>query len=207
MTPYGIANSSNTSLSELLFAHTQEVHRRSTTGMEKALFGSFSPQGYISVLQRMYGFYRSFEEQFDRFSPLEEWVELAIALDERRKVPLLQTDLLTLGIPAEAQHQIPLCPLPRFETVAQLQGLLWVVEGATQGYQRTARRIEAALLTNAATSFFRSYGSPREVKEMWSSFCQALDFYSTSRPYNTHIIRQTALEVFLRAEQWLFPEG
>jgi len=188
------------SLVHTIMAENADIHQRITAKMEVALFEGFASEArYITVLKRMFGFYTPLEEHFNRWQLL---LAGTLNINERRKVPLLQKDLCALGMTAEAQSRMPRCPLPVLDTIPQILGALFVVEGATHGGAMIAQRIDASLgITQVSGgSFFRSYG-PRVVT-MWNLFSQALNSLS-GQDQTTAIC--TAAEVFSIAEGWLFP--
>lgn len=152
---------------------------------------------YRRRLEQFYGFYAPVEA---RLLALGGWSERGIDLSGRLKTPLLEADLQTLGVAAEA---LPLCAdLPELSGVPQGFGCLYVLEGATLGGQLISRHLRRTLDFGAegGARFFQSYG--KRVPERWKAFGAALVAYATTPALEDAVVRG-AVETFDTLHHWL----
>jgi heme oxygenase len=125
---------------------------------------------YTNALVRMATWYRPMEASVERISvPL---AAVGLSVSERRKMPLLDADLVALGVGARV-GETALVPL--LETLPRALGCLYVLEGATLGGQIVVRQLAAplGLTASCGASFFASYG-PR-VGAMWRGFGEVVE--------------------------------
>ena len=126
---------------------------------------TFSLQDYATLLFRLYGFYRPWEE---RVWPMLTSRSPSLVRG-RRKLPLIIEDLQNLK--ARLENDSVNLDLPPLATFAQAMGSFYVLEGATLGGQILARHFERTLgLGPQMLSFFRGYGE--KTGAMWKSFRQ-----------------------------------
>jgi heme oxygenase len=119
---------------------------------------------YGIVLARFATIYASLEEQID--GALADWPELRDELQwaQRRKAPLLDSDLRHLGIEPARVDLINLVT-----NADEALGVLYVMEGATLGARLMRPHMEALLAPDrAGVAFFTGYGESGPA--MWSSF-------------------------------------
>jgi len=147
----------------------------------------------------MYGFYHPLEA---RLFALHGWSSVGLALEARKKVPLLEADLIHAGMTETTLLSLPICQtLPRVETFAQGLGCLYVVEGATLGGQVLTRHFQRQTHTQQwSCSFFRSYRD--RTGPMWKEFVEKVTSYATTTATEESIL-SSAMETFLCLEQWL----
>ena len=133
---------------------TRDAHARVEDSVDVLRAGR-SPHTYAPVLQAFRSLYAPLEQALDR-SPLT----LAVVPDfaERRKTGWLDEDLAALGAPVPSD-----LPVPPLDTVEDVAGACYVLEGATLGGAVVARE-----LPDVPHRFFASYGSRRGA--MWASF-------------------------------------
>lgn len=132
--------------------------------------------GYRRVLERFYGFYAPLEPAI---RAVGGWADRGLDLDARRKGPLLEADLRTLGVDAPAA--LPLCDdLPPHVTPADCFGSLYVLEGSTLGGQLISRHVQHVFGVTPETGgrFFHGYGD--KTGEMWQSFRAAVTGFVVS---------------------------
>ncbi len=160
-------------------------------GMEAAMAASLQLSDratYRALLWRYLRAYAPLEAALQNFAaPLQA---LHIDLGQRRKLPLLQRDLDSLGQDAaiEPPARVPPAPvtlvppglasaqpLPALHTLPQALGCLYVMEGATLGGQQISRQLQTRLQLQRpeGLAFFRSYGA--QVGPRWRQFCGALE--------------------------------
>jgi heme oxygenase len=84
----------------------------------------------------------------------------------RRKLAALESDLVALG---RAPVRLA-SALPPPDTLGALIGILYTIEGATQGGQFIARNLHQLPLVNLPTAFFDAYGDL--TQQRWNEFLQ-----------------------------------
>lgn len=98
---------------------------------------------------------------------------------QRRKHPWLQEDAAALEIDVRHPRYRPQRPIALDDLVStgQLIGVLYTIEGATQGGQVISRHLAATLNLTAGTGarFFNGYGDPMETHRRWQQFCAFAD--------------------------------
>jgi heme oxygenase len=159
---------------------------------------------YRQFLSRFLGYYLPLEA---RLLPLPWWQQMAFAYSDRRKSPRLEQDLLALGEAAASVQCLPQCrDLPALETLPQLLGCLYVVEGATLGGQIISRHLQATLGLTASTGagFFSGYGPL--TGSHWKAFCTELTSLSVRCGSDDAVIA-SANETFATLDRWLFPSA
>lgn len=115
--------------------------------------GHLDDGAYGDLLERLLGWYRPLEY---RLTLAARRLGLALDLDARRRVPLLERDLRHLGRVGRNPAEVTTCwVLPAVETQADILGVLFALDAVTLN----ARRILPALATRpgaVATDFFRA---------------------------------------------------
>ncbi len=178
---------------------TAEQHQRLEIKLD-ILARLSSPQGYKSLLERFYGFYRPLEIHLGTVMCLPGSLSNFTA---RRKTPLLEKDLLFLELSERDLAQLPQCQkLPTVESEAQAFGCLYVLEGATLGGQIISKYVADKLgyESERGATFFKSYGA--EVRAMWCGFVQALREYATAHDADDEVVA-AAVDTFDKFDQWL----
>jgi heme oxygenase len=87
----------------------------------------------------------------------------------RRKVPALEADLAALG---RVPVRLTMNP-PALTSISDLVGVLYTLEGSTQGGQVIARLLRQLPIGNLPTSFFDGYGALSHQR--WKEFLQFAD--------------------------------
>jgi heme oxygenase len=159
----------STSLLTDLRAHTKSAHQRLEAGLD-LLDETLSREDYLEVLKSFYGFWRS-------------WQPLCAALiaDDgltrpRNRLPLLQQDLLALGLSEAELTTLPACPPPGLANAGQALGSLYVMEGSTLGGRVIAKSLAQRFglgPTNGA-AYFAGYGE-HKTAPMWRLFLDYLE--------------------------------
>lgn len=158
---------------------------------------------YQRLLRRFYGLYQPLEEQLATLS----WHEVTFDFAPRRKCPLLQQDLQTLGDNMDTLHALPtMVALPPITTVAQGFGTLYVLEGSTLGGQLILRHVQRSLGLTGETggAFFQSYGPA--VGMMWKRFGTEVNRHAMIHPTALSEMIEAACATFLCFESWLVTE-
>lgn len=141
---------------------------------------------YVRLLERFYGFY----EPWERSAGDSDWLE------DRRKTPLLRSDLLYFEREPSA---LALCPeLPGGGTAAEMAGVMYVLEGSTLGGQLLAKHFARTLSVRPGEggSFFAGYGA--RTGAMWQAFRERAE-----REGDAHRSIAPALQTFDILHRWL----
>lgn len=159
---------------------------------------------YGALLARLWGFYAPFEQLIGRTSVTSTD---ALRWPMRQKEPLLQRDLLALGLGAQAIAQLPQASsaqLPQLNGAAAIWGGLYVLEGATLGGAVIARHLQQAFGLHAhnGAAFYNAYGP--EIGPMWKAFGEAMTaFANTAHKADEDEIVQAAGATFECLRVWL----
>jgi heme oxygenase len=149
--------------------------------------GTLSEATTTHFLAKMYGFLRPYEDRLRHYTLPPSWQQ-----EQRYRAHLILGDL---GTDAAA---LPLCPaLPPLDTLPQLLGAMYVMEGSTLGGQVIARQLTKADISTRA--YFTGYAE--RTGPMWKSFCQQLSEAAT--PETEDEIVQSASRTFQHLETWL----
>ena len=178
---------------------TAEQHHRLEAKLD-ILTRLSSPQGYKSLLEQFYGFYRPLEIHLGSVMCPSGSLSNFTA---RRKTPLLEKDLLFLDSSERDLAELPQCQkLPTVESEAQAFGCLYVLEGATLGGQIISKYVADKLgyERERGATFFKSYGA--EVRAMWCGFVQTLSEYATAHDADDEVVA-AAVDTFDKFDQWL----
>jgi heme oxygenase len=159
----------------------------------------FSRTDYLQLLKRFWGYYLPLETKLTHIPELIAWLP---DLNHRAKLPLLESDLINLGIPPDYLKLLPLCAdLPTFKEPAAALGCLYVLEGSTLGGQMISRHLKQSLDLdkNSGVAFFIGYAE--STGSMWQLFRESLN----AAQVDQEIVIQAACETFLTLERWLCP--
>ena len=160
-------------LLERLKIETRAYHDR----LECVVGLAASVEEHCRQLERFYGFAQTWEPRVQPLGaamsnlPPGFW-------QARRKLPRLEADLRYFGYDTETLARLPVClDLPSLNTLPQMLGSAYVLEGATLGGQIIARHLEQTLgLTDGqGYAFFQSYG--KDTARRWKTFGQMLLAY------------------------------
>jgi heme oxygenase len=143
--------------------------REETRSQHEAL--EEAPATYRAVLVRFRGFYATWEAEAQAHAS----EALLPVLAGRTKLPMLDADLLALGLDPQNAPRMERTHLPDFAADdATLLGSMYVVEGATLGGQLISRQLERSgeFHDGRGYSFFQSYG--QAVGQQWKVFTALL---------------------------------
>lgn len=174
------------SLRDILRDGTREEHERLDAGLD--LMGpGLTTARYRTVLGRFHGFWAGWEPRVA--------AELAddAFLAPRRRLHLLQHDLLVLGAAPEA---LPVCPAPPIQGTAEAMGSLYVMEGSTLGGRVILKRLGALGLPAGSCTYFAGHGSATGT--MWNAFLRRLEAET-----DTPAILRGAKATFAALGDWL----
>jgi len=181
-------------LSELRIATTQQ-HQL----LDKRIpFYTVDQSLYTRLIEAYYGFYR----------PLENLLfQLAMTIPDlnwliRSKTPSLEADLNALGLDVDEIVAIPLCRFSlKITTVADVLGVLYVLEGATLGGQslRNGLYSRLGIDEHRGGRFFAVYGASTLM--MWRGFLACL--YEVRNPAERAQSVVAAEATFKAFEDWL----
>ena len=144
---------------------------------------------YGDALAALRGVYAPLEAAIDRFFAARS---TAFDYDSRRKLPALDDDLAALG----RRPEQPAMGFPAPASLAELVGLLYVVEGSAMGGQSIVRCVRKSALENPPLRFFS--GSGARAEDRWREF---LDFADAScSPADRGPAARTVLALFAAIE-------
>lgn len=187
------------SIRALLKTYTQPYHDQLDTTLD-LLHRPLTHEEYRKLLACFYGFYAPTETALAQVLTAS-----ACPLDfaRRRKTPLLERDLQTLGMAVTDVLALPRCSfLPVHIDLAQALGCLYVLEGATLGGPVISRHLHTQFGFTAefGCAFFLSYG--KEVGSMWQAFCNVLTECATMDTHQKAMVA-AACETFAAFERWV----
>lgn len=176
-----------------LRAATRPAHDRLEGGLG-LLDERLDLMAYREVIARLHGFWRGWQPRMAALMRDEA------LLAPRRRLHLLEADLVALGVPATAVETLPACPLPVLRDAAEALGSLYVLEGSTLGGQVIRRNVERRLGLDGqrGCAYFAGYGA--ETGLMWRAFLARLD---AAPPADAGRIAQGASATFERLAWWL----
>jgi len=178
---------------------TQAEHQRLEQKLD-LLSPSLNLEQYVHLLRRFYGFYKGWEPKVaERVA-----VDLPELFDPRRKLPLLETDLLALG--SEQPNGLadqPCLDVLELDTLAGALGSMYVSEGSTLGGQLLSPHFRKQLHIDAGSgcAFFAGYGDLTFAR--WRAFQAVL---RSRPPSDDKAIIDSALTTFRLLYDWL-PEA
>ncbi|SFE22214.1 Heme oxygenase [Paenibacillus algorifonticola] len=159
---------------------------------------------YSLYLQKFYGFIKPVERHIAAWAEAQNLQELRIFLQSRAKSPLLERDLIALGLSEEQVQQLPECKqLPELAAAASVLGYMYVIEGSTMGGQIITRQVRKFLpFTDHAsegTAYFNAYGT--ETRAKWAEFSQFVSESALTEEEANQVV-ETAKQTFLTLEVW-----
>jgi heme oxygenase len=113
----------------------------------------------------------------------------------RRKLAAISADL-------QALHRLPLAPataMPALRSVAELVGVLYTIEGATQGGQFIARNLHGLPPPRLPSAFFDGYGE--QTAALWQTFWEFAESRCPAQDHSQAI--STAVATFEAIRQHL----
>lgn len=153
---------------------------------------------YTRLIEAYYGFYRPLENLLLPVAMTIPGLDWLI----RCKTPSLEADLYALGLDAVAIDAIPLCQFPfQPRSIADVLGVLYVLEGATLGGQSLRNGLYSRLGVDEHTGgrFFAVYGTSTLL--MWRGFLACL--YEVCDPAEREQSVVAAQATFDAFEGWL----
>jgi heme oxygenase len=155
---------------------------------------------YTRLLERWHGFEQAWGPAADR--------AIGYLLPEgflarRKRLPMLNADLLSLGRTQQQIDALPVFPssLLNWNDRSVALGTLYVIEGSTLGGQHVAKFIHArlGLTPQHGIAYFSSYGS--EVGVRWRETKALLD--APPFPVNEDVVVESAIATFDLLGGWL----
>ncbi len=146
--------------------HSQLNRNPMLAGLTKPLYPLAK---YRDLLTAYFYLYQALEQQITAF--LAQQFDL-FNYAERRKLPWLEADFsyFKLDLPGPEVVLRGAVDLPKIETVGQLIGVLYVIEGSTLGGQLISRSLAEhhGLTSGQGASFFGGYGD--RTMPLWESY-------------------------------------
>ena len=181
---------------------TAQIHERlhGHAGLGAAASGAMTREDYRLLLARLWGFHRAFEGALDDAA---RSLGLDIVMADRARAPMLEADLMTLGLGAAEIAQLPCCDhIFRPTDEASFMGALYVVEGSTLGGVQIARALSGLCggSEGEGRKFFLGYGERHGV--MWRGFLARLDAFAGDGAREASAV-DGAVKTFADFEIWM----
>lgn len=152
-----------------------QVHHHSIENAIPVMRDDLTPEAYLKILKRFYGFHKTFEENLRRYPALQM---IVADFPQRQKLHLLKEDLAFLGVEEESQHRLPILleGLP-INSIAEVLGSMYVMEGSTLGGQLISKHLQDlfGMKPQLGASYYNAYGD--RTGKMWQSFKNSLKAY------------------------------
>jgi len=122
---------------------------------------------YLRIINLFFIIYNAWESSIDRFLKNHK---IQFDYDSRRKSVWLKQDIESFNGFSSDQFSKPIIVQSEIESIGQLIGLLYVIEGATLGGQTISSNLyqNLQLSENNGARFFSSYGSQTLIR--WKEF-------------------------------------
>ena len=187
---------------ESLRTGTRALHERiETNPLHSAIVnGTVTRESYCRLLEKMYGFHKSFETHAGSRA---EWSEFGFDFESRSKLAAIQSDLAAMNWNGET-GSIPTLPLPlEHSEFAFVAGYLYVSEGSTLGGQVLMKSLTPKLHVSREEGgrYFSSYGE--RVGEKWKECRDFLTRVGGVSEQSTAEMVAGASDAFFRLDAWL----
>ena len=153
---------------------------------------------YRALLENFYGLYCPYETALQQSMPtIHQWLP---DIQSRTRIEALRMDLTILG--NSSPHNLSQATIPPLQTIADMFGCLYVLEGSTLGGQIISRHIHEKLnyTPDSGCAFFNGYGS--NIGAFWMKFCSAIEAYSATHPEDNDAIVASATRTFQTFYHW-----
>ena len=182
----------------ILKEETSTFHKRLEKRLD-FLNESLTFENYERILKKYYGYFFPLENIIKQFpSRLSE--------DYEARANLLLEDLIQIQTfrASSREMTIPLClELPHIETLDNIYGCLYVLEGSKLGNLAISKHLKKYLGVGSenGASFFNS--NLKSTWDCWHNFCHTLEKYAQDSPQSKEPIIKSAQETFIDFERWL----
>jgi Heme oxygenase len=157
---------------------TRDTHDRLDSNNPISQAAGIDLPAYDEILRRYLVAHRAVEAALEPWAPF--LATMGVALDERRKVPMLERDLAFTASLLAGRHEAEIDQTAfDLSSPGSAWGALYVVEGSTLGGQHIFRTLQGssfverhALSPDAGLSYFAGYGD--RTGDMWRRFLGAL---------------------------------
>jgi heme oxygenase len=185
-------------LRQQLKRETAELHRRLEIDLG-LLESELSLDHYRRILEFIFGFYAPIEVGLARVASAGP----PLGLPLRARAPLIESDLLSLGLSQRDVADLPRCAdLPPLSCAEEVAGCLYVVEGACLGGQviAPALRERLGVAEGSGASFF--IGDAEGTRARWRLFLAWLEGLVRAGSATAEII-VSARATFLAFARWV----
>jgi heme oxygenase len=173
-------------------AHVALNHHPMLIGITQPGYSLPRYQALLAAYQPLYaGLEAAIEQCIRQYSPAFEY-------QTRRKLPWLMSDLAYFEQPVTEK----IADIPPINNLAELVGVLYVIEGSTLGGGMIARLItqHLGIDANRGGAFFNAYGADTEAR--WQAFC-AFSEVSADDPAHQRLAALRAEDTFRLFQQAL----
>ena len=181
---------------------TAQIHERlhGHAGLGAAASGAMTREDYRLLLARLWGFHRAFEGALDDAA---RSLRLEIVMADRARAPMLEADLMTLGLGAAEIAQLPCCDhIFRPTDEASFMGALSVGEGSTLGGIQIACALSGLFGGSEGEGRKFCLGDGERHGVMWRGFLERLDAFAGDGPREASAV-DGAVKTFADFEIWM----
>ena len=161
--------------------------------LKKIITNEITLPEYKKLLCQLYGFINPCEKKIKQKFPC--------IIEGREKTLLLNTDLLELN--CDISSDFLFCNnIPALNTIPEIFGYLYVLEGSTLGGQMITKLLKLNLQSSPMipTRYFNAYG--KKTKNNWDVFLKSLISYDFNRNQKKIIVK-SAINTFSSLLNWL----
>lgn len=183
---------------------TREVHERlhHLPAFAALARGRIDLAGYRRLLARLHGFHAPVERRLR--DAARHGRSCGIDPRDHARAPLLEADLLHLGLDRPALGRIPRCAsLPGLGSAGRLLGCLYVLEGSRLGGRQLARGLDRLLGPGEADGRRFLAGGGEAPGEPWRRCCAAIERHGSGDDARAAEMAAAARETFACFENWL----
>lgn len=152
-------------------SHPNHVRINNHPMLESLTEKTFLLSTYRTILIGYFHLYREMEMQIKQFT---EHHPVPFDYSARTKLAWLEADLNFLNGSSRVEFISSACPIefPAIQSIGQLIGVLYPIEGSTLGGQVISRHLKQnhGLTAQQGARFFNGYGT--HTPALWEDFCQ-----------------------------------
>jgi heme oxygenase len=169
--------------------------------LKRLLAGDISKEEYVSILKKLAAFYAPVEDEWLRWAsrfPKELEIEARAC-----KTALLREDLAELDDERPDQQDQLHFDLAPFQSLEEVWGCVYVIEGSTVGGQLIAKALANSLgvTTGHGGSFYSPYGETTALR--WQIFRKTLNDAVESQALDLDKMTTAARSTFSSLDRWM----
>ena len=182
----------------ILKEETSSFHKRVEKHLD-FLNESFNHVKYEKILKKYYGYFFPLEDKIKKFPS-------SISDNYEARASLLLEDLIKLQTYRDASRAttVPLClELPNIETLDNVYGCLYVLEGSKLGNIIISKHLKKCLGIGPENGAAYFTSPLKTTWDRWHDFCHSLEKRTKNNPQSKESIIKSAQETFIDFERWI----